>query len=153
MRSLPQPTPIDATEADYLYVQASGIADAGMGLYTAIPIHRSEVIAVFEGERLSATEAIRRAKRGEDSYFVTLLDGSTLDSMRTECFAKYANDVEGPGNSRLRNNAVITLDDKDRPCIMALRTIRAAGEVYVSYGKAYWAKRGPITSNAESPRE
>ena len=140
--TLPQPQPIDAPEAEYLYVQLSRIPGAGQGLFTAIPIHRGEVVAVFEGERLSASEAERRTDRGEHAYFVTLLDGSTLDSMHTECFAKYANDVEGPGNSRLRNNAVITLDDEDRPCIMALRTIRAGGEVYVSYGKAYWAKRG-----------
>lgn len=138
---LPQPTPIDAPEADYLYVQASGIAGAGMGLFTAIPIHRGEVIAVFAGERLSAAEAEHRAKRGEDSYFVTLLDGSTLDSKHTECFAKYANDVEGPGNSRLRNNAIITLDDEDRPCVMATRTIKAGSEVFVGYGKGYWRKR------------
>jgi len=141
MTSLPQPQSIDAPEADYLYVQASGIAGAGKGLFTAIPIHRGEVVAVFQGERLSAAEARRRAEGGEDGYFVTLLDGSTLDSMHTECFAKYANDVEGPGNSRLRNNAVITLDDEDRPCVMATRTIKAGTEVFVGYGKAYWEKR------------
>lgn len=139
---LPQPQPIEAPEADYLYVQASGIAGAGKGLFTAIPIHRGEVVAVFEGEPLSAAEAKHRADRGENAYFVTLLDGSTLDSVHTECFAKYANDVEGPGNSCLRNNAVITLDDEDRPCIMATRDIKAGGEVFVSYGEAYWAGRG-----------
>ncbi|MEX1132698.1 MAG: SET domain-containing protein-lysine N-methyltransferase [Flavobacteriales bacterium] len=139
--TLPQAQTIDAPEADYLYVQASSIPGAGKGLFTAIPIHRGEVIAVFEGERLSAAEAKRRAERSEDGYFVTLLDGSTLDSMHTACFAKYANDVEGPGNSRLRNNAVITLDDDDRPCVMATRTIKAGGEVFVGYGKAYWRKR------------
>jgi hypothetical protein len=69
------------------------------------------------------------------------MDGSTLDSMHSDCFAMYANDVEGPGNTRLRNNAVITLDEDDRPCVMATRNIRAGGEVYVDYGKAYWAKR------------
>ncbi len=138
---LPQPQAIDAPEADYLYVQASGIAAAGKGLFTAIPIHAGEVIAVFRGERLSATEAKRRADGGADDYFITLLDGSTLDSMHSDCFAKYANDVEGPGNSRLRNNAVITLDDEERPCVMATRTIKAGGEVFVGYGKAYWKKR------------
>lgn len=138
---LPQPQAIDAPEGDYLYVKPSGIAGAGHGLFTAIPIHRGEVVAVFEGERLSAAEAKRRAERGENGYFVTLLDGSTLDSMHTACFAKYANDVEGPGNSRLRNNAVITLDDEDRPCVMATRTIKVGGEVFVGYGKAYWGKR------------
>lgn len=133
--------PLDIPEADYLYVQPSRIPNGGMGLFTAIPLQRGDLIAVFKGERLSATEARRRAEVGADAYFVTLLDGTTLDSMRTECFAKYANDVEGPGNSRLRNNAVITLDDNDRPCIAATRTIKAGGEIYVGYGKAYWAKR------------
>jgi hypothetical protein len=33
------------------------------------------------------------------------------------------------------------LDEDDRPCVMATRNIRAGGEVYVDYGKAYWAKR------------
>jgi len=137
----PEPHPLDIPEADYLYVQPSGIPHAGMGLFTAIPLQRGDVIAVFQGERLSAAEAKRRADSGENAYFVTLLDGSTLDSMHTECFAKYANDAVGPGNSRLRNNAVITLDDEDRPCIVATHAIKAGGEIYVGYGKAYWAKR------------
>ena len=141
MPALPQPQAIDAPEADYLYVQPSLIAGAGMGLFTAIPIHRGEVVAIFTGEQLSSAEARLRAARGDDAYFVTLMDGSTLDSMHSDCFAKYANDVEGPGNTRLRNNAVITLDEDDHPCVMATRNIRAGGEVYVDYGKAYWAKR------------
>ncbi|MBX2980120.1 MAG: SET domain-containing protein [Flavobacteriales bacterium] len=138
---IPEPTPIDAPEADYLYVQPSRIPHAGMGLFTAISLHRGDVIAVFLGEQLTDVEAERRSDAGEDAYFVTLLDGGTLDSMHTDCFAKYANDVEGPGNSRLRNNAVITLDEEDRPCIVATRSIKAGGEVFVGYGKAYWKKR------------
>lgn len=138
---IPEPQPLDLPEADYLYVQPSRIPHAGMGLFTAIPLQRGDVIAVFQGERLSAPEAKRRAAANADAYFVTLLDGSTLDSMHTECFAKYANDAEGPGNSRLRNNAVITLDDEDRPCILATRAIKTGGEVFVGYGKAYWEKR------------
>lgn len=138
---IPEPQPLDIPEADYLCVQPSRIPHAGMGLFTAISLQRGESIAVFHGEQLSAAEASRRAAAGADAYFVTLLDGSILDSMHTECFAKYANDVEGPGNSRLRNNAVITLDDEDRPCIVATRSIKAGGEIHVGYGKAYWAKR------------
>lgn len=139
--TLPQPEIIHAPEADYLYVQASAISGAGKGLYTAIPIHRGEVIARYHGERLMATEAKERAARGADDYFVMLMNGSTLDGMHAECFAKYANDVEGPGTSQLRNNAVITLDDKGHPCVIATRTIKAGGEVYVGYGKEYWEKR------------
>ena len=138
---IPEPLPLDLPEADYLYVQPSRIPHAGMGLFTAIPLQRGDVVAIFQGERLSVAEAKRRAAANADAYFVTLLDGSTLDSMHTACFAKYANDAEGQGNSRLRNNAVITLDDEDHPCIVATRAIRAGGEVFVDYGKAYWAKR------------
>lgn len=141
MSCTPVPEPIDAEEADYLFVQNSSIPSAGAGLFTAIPIHRGEIIAVFQGEVLSQAEAKERASAGHDAYFVSLLDGSTMDSMNSECFAKYANDVEGPGNSRRRNNAVITLDDDEQPCLMALRTIKAGGEVFVSYGKAYWSAR------------
>lgn len=141
MSSIPEPLSLDLPESDYLFTQFSRIPLAGKGLFTAIPLHRGEVIAVFEGEHLSASEAEHRARLGNDSYFVTLLDGSTMDSMHTECFAKYANDVEGPGNSRLRNNAVITLSDEDEPCLVATRTIKAGAEVFASYGKAYWAAR------------
>lgn len=141
MPTLPQAQAIDAPEVDYLYVRTSHIAGAGLGLFTVIPIHRGEVVAVYRGERFFDAEARLRASRGADAYFVTLVDGSTLDSMHSDCFAKYANDVEGPANSHLRNNAVITLDDSGRPCVMATRRIHAGGEVYVGYGKAYWAKR------------
>jgi hypothetical protein len=139
--TLPQPFAIEAAESDYLYVEASHIANAGLGLFTAIPIHRGEVVALYNGERLCAIRAERRAERGEDAYFVMLHDGRTLDGMHRACFAKYANDVEGPGTSRLKNNAVITLDDEGRPCVMALRTIGVGGEILVSYGKAYWKGR------------
>lgn len=141
MSCIPAPEPIDAEEADYLFVQSSSIPSAGAGLFTAIPIHRGEIIAVFQGDLLSPAEAKERASTAKDAYFVSLLDGSTMDSMHTECFAKYANDAEGPGGSRLRNNAVITLNDEDEPCLVATRTIKAGGEVFVSYGKDYWAAR------------
>lgn len=136
---------IDAEEEEYLYVAPSGIPGAGLGLFTAIPVHRGEVVAVYTGEVLTAAEARRRAADCRDAYFVTLLDGSTLDSASHTCLAKYANDADGPGRTRLRNNAVITLDDEDRPCIMALRTIPAGREVLVSYGPAYWSRRSALS--------
>jgi uncharacterized protein len=141
MPTLPQAQAIDAPEVDYLYVRTSHIVGAGLGLFTVIPIHRGEVVAVYRGERFFDAEARLRASRGADAYFVTLVDGNTLDSMHSDCFARYANDVEGPATSPLRNNAVITMDDSGRPCVMAMRRIPAGGEVYVDYGKAYWTKR------------
>ena len=86
---------IDAKEKDYLYIQDSQIIGSGKGLYTAIPIYKDEVISLFKGDILSGVEAKKRSKKGEDAYFINLLDGRILDSMHVNCFAKYANDAFG----------------------------------------------------------
>lgn len=139
---LPMPDPIDAKESDYLYIAASQIPSAGKGLFSSILIFKDEVISYFKGEYLTSKEAVRRAKRKEDGYFINCLDGSILDSMHTNCFAKYAND---PGASltnmpkaRFKTNAVISLDDEEKICLIAIRTIKAGEEVFCSYGKKYW---------------
>ncbi len=131
-----QTYPIEAPESDYLYTQVSQIPNAGMGLYTAIAIHKDEIIAVFEGEILSHIEAEKRAKAGENGYFINLLNGTIMDSKHVDCFAKYANDAH---NSQLfKNNAVITLDDSKRICLVATKKIKAGEEIFCRYGKAYW---------------
>lgn len=132
---------IDAKEADYLYIQESQIPNAGKGLYTAIPILKNEIISLFKGEILSDEEAAVRAKEGLDGYFINMLDGSIMDSMNVECFAKYANDADGMVKTQFKTNARITLDDDDQVCIVATRNIKVYEEVFCSYGDAYWKKR------------
>lgn len=134
---------IDAPEEDYLFVGPSQLPEAGRGLYTAIPIHKGEIIAVYAGELLGAEEAARRAAAGEDRYFINLPDGRLLDSMHTDCLAKYANDAAGPGGSPFANNARIALNSKGRPCLVATRTIKSGAELFCGYGKAYWRRHGP----------
>jgi hypothetical protein len=133
--------PIALAEADYLYVADSSLPKAGKGLYTAIRIYAGEIVAVFEGELLSDDEANLRRKANKDGYFIQLLNGQILDSMHTNCFAKYANDAAGSPMLKVRNNAVIALNEQQQICIVATRNIRAGEEVYVSYGKAYWAEK------------
>lgn len=48
-----------------------------------------------------------------------LPDGTTLDAMGVEGFAKFANDAQGSLGSKVRNNAMITLDDDGRVCLRA----------------------------------
>lgn len=133
---------IEAVEDDYLYVKTSQLANAGQGLFTAIPIYKDEVVAKFEGEILSAAEAKKRAERGVDKYFVNLLNGSIMDSMQTKCFAKYANDVKGAEQSLFKNNTKIALDDNDDVCLIAIKKIKLGEEIFCNYGKSYWAKHG-----------
>ncbi len=129
---------IDAKENDYLYVKKSRIAGAGKGLFTAIPIYKDEVICLFKGECLSKQEAIERASIGEDRYFINMLQGGIMDSMHTDCFAKYANDVVG---TAYKTNSKISLDEYDNICIVATRKIAEGEEIFCSYGKQYWSDK------------
>ncbi len=64
-----------------------------------------------------------------------------MDSMHTNCFAKYANDTKGTtDDSSYKNNAKIGLDDNDNVCIIATKKIRSGEEVFCGYGKRYWKK-------------
>ena len=131
---------IEAPESDYLYIKSSQINNAGEGLFTAIDIYKNEIISLFKGEVIDNIEAKKRAEVNEDKYFINLLDDSILDSMHTDCYAKYANDAGGLSQSNFKNNAKITLDDHNNVCLKAFKKIKAGEEVFCSYGKAYWRK-------------
>lgn len=131
---------IEALEIDYLYIESSQIKNAGNGLFTAIDIYKGEIISLFKGEIITNQEAELRAQQNKDRYFINLLDGNIMDSMHTDCFAKYANDAEGLSQSGFKNNAVITLDDDNNVCIKASKNIDCGEEVFCSYGKPYWKK-------------
>jgi hypothetical protein len=84
-----QTNTIGALESDYLYIKPSQIENAGNGLYTAIDIYKNETISLFKGKIITNKEAKKRVKQHKDKYFINLLDGSIMDSMDVDCFAKY----------------------------------------------------------------
>jgi len=131
---------IEALEEDYLYIKTSQIVNAGNGLFTAIKIYKDEVIAIFKGEIIPDAEAKLRASNGNDKYFINMLDGSIMDSMPTDCFAKYANDADGYTSSNYYNNSKIALDEENNVCLIATKNIKAKEEIFCSYGKKYWKK-------------
>ncbi len=131
---------IDASEADYLYVEPSQLTGAGKGLYTAIDIHKGEIIALYKGKIITNEQANTRITARLDQYFINMPDGSIMDSGRTKCFAKFANDAEAYSDSKLRNNAKITLNDSDKVCLAATRNIKPGEEIFCGYGKRYWKK-------------
>jgi len=131
---------IEATESDYLYVGESQISSAGSGLYTAIKIYKDEIISIFKGEILTDFQVNEIVEKGEDQYFINLLNGTIMDSKHTECFAKYANDATGFSKSAFKNNAKIALDENDNVCLIASVNIKEGQEIFCSYGKKYWKK-------------
>ena len=133
---------IELPESDYLYIQNSQITNAGKGLFSAIDIYKDEIISFFKGEILTEIEAEKRAQLGNDKYFMNMLDGSILDAMHSECFAKYANDAEAFSKLEFKNNSKITLDDEDNVCLIATKKIKSGNEIFCSYGAKYWKKHG-----------
>ena len=131
---------IDASESDYLYVATSQIPNSGNGLFTAIDIFKDEMIAVFTGDILNESQAAERAEKGNDRYFIMMPDGSTLDSMNSDCFAKYANDASINSETNFKNNSKIAFDDDGHVGLIALRKIKSGEEIFCSYGKVYWKK-------------
>lgn len=133
---------IEAPESDYLYIEKSQLQNAGKGLFTAIDIYKHEIISIFKGEIITEKEAKNRVEKGNDKYFINMIDGTLMDSMNIDCFAKYANDAEAFENSTLKNNAKISLDDDNNVCIIATKNIKNGNEIFCSYGKRYWKKHG-----------
>jgi len=133
---------IEANESDYLFTEISQLTSAGDGLYTAVNIFEGEVICLFRGENLTEEEAELRIAAKEDQYFINLLDGSILDSKHVDCFAKYANDADGPGSNLFENNAHIGLNESNEVCLVANRNIEELEEIFCGYGKNYWERHG-----------
>ena len=133
---------IDAPESDYLYIETSQLPNAGNGLYTAIAIFKDERIAVFKGKILNEAQSALVAANGQDQYFIVMPNGTIMDSMPVECYAKYANDADGLSGGPFKNNAKITLDDDGNICLLAIRNIKSGAEIFCGYGKQYWRKHG-----------
>jgi hypothetical protein len=131
---------INAKESDYLYIKTSQILNAGKGLYTAIDIHKNEVISIFKGKILTQEQIKYRINLKKDNYFINMIDGSILDSKNTKCFAKYANDASNCSSINLKNNSKITLDEDNNVCLVATKNIKANDELFCSYGAKYWKK-------------
>ena len=135
---------IDAAESDYLFIGTSQLPNSGNGLFTAIAIYKDEVISLFKGELLTTLQAKLRANKGRDKYFISLPNGTMMDSMRVPCFAKYANDAEGFSKSHFKNSAKIALDENNQVCIVATRNIKINEEIFCGYGKAYWKRHSNL---------
>ncbi len=135
------PQKIEAAESDYLYTQNSQIANAGLGLFTAITIHRSEIIAIFKGETLNSKQSKKRVDKGENAYFLKLPNGNILDTNNSKCLAGFANDAEGTIKSAFKNNAEIVMDEQQNICLLARKKIAAGEEIFCAYGKKYWADK------------
>lgn len=126
-------------EAQFLEVKESQIPNSGRGLFLRSKKSKGEIVALFRGEVLTYEAAQSRADKQEDGYFINMSNGTILDSMHVECYAKYANDAHGLGKTKFKTNTEIQLSGKpDIVYLIALRDIQAGEEIFTSYGRKYW---------------
>ena len=65
---------------------------------------------------------------------------STLDSMNSDCFAKYANDASVNSETNSKNNSKIAFDDDGQVGLIALRKIKSGEVIFFSCGLVFWKK-------------
>ena len=98
------------------------------------------MITVFTGDVLNDSQAQEYSEKRNYRYFIMMPDRTTLDSMNSDCFAKYANDASVNSKINSKNNSKIAFNDKGQVDLIALRKIKSGEEILCRYGKVYWKK-------------
>mmetsp|Transcript_19173 Transcript_19173/g.67681 ORF Transcript_19173/g.67681 Transcript_19173/m.67681 type:complete len:179 (-) Transcript_19173:663-1199(-) len=124
------PTP----EESGLEARPSRIQGAGLGLFAVRDFDEGAVLCDYTGVSLRTVEALRVKDK---SYLMRLGPQSYIDSKPTlHVLARYINDARDP---RLTNVRFDKQPEAKRARVVALRKIFAGDEVYVDYGRWYWA--------------
>ena len=107
---------------------------AGFGLFTRRSFRVGEVICVYEGNFYRTKDAIRLKNK---SYLMRLGPQCYVDALnRRDVPARYINDCRNP----LLHNVYFDKRPEDRVAyVTALRSIYTGEELFVDYGKRYWA--------------
>jgi len=123
-------------------VKKSKIPNAGKGLFAKALFKRGEPILEYTGEQITWAECQKRnnALDGVGAYYFYITERKCIDALyRLDSLARYVNDAAGfvriPG---IRNNSRFEII-KGKPFIVASRNIFPGDEIYVGYGREYWA--------------
>jgi len=117
-----------------LEARPSRIQGAGLGLFAVRDFDEGAVLCDYTGVSLRTVEALRVKDK---SYLMRLGPQSYIDSKPTlHVLARYINDARDP---RLTNVRFDKQPEAKRARVVALRKIFAGDEVYVDYGRWYWA--------------
>ncbi|CAM9506663.1 unnamed protein product [Chrysoparadoxa australica] len=117
-----------------LVVKPSSIKAAGLGLYTTKKRDKGEVVAVYTGTELSTVEAMRTKDK---SYLMRLGPQLYIDAKNhPHVLPRYINDCR---NSQGYNVAFDKKPEAKCAWVVATRDIEPFCELFVDYGRWYWA--------------
>lgn len=122
---------------DGLRVTASTVTQAGNGLFAARDFLQGEHLADYTGDEL----IIRRDSDG-GPYCLALTQRRAIDAAATNTgYGRWANDPRGTDTGP---NAEFVLNPaRGTGRLRATARIRKGAEIFVSYGRQYWATFGP----------
>ena len=83
----------------------------GLGLFAGRDFEKDELIAVYEGERITMEEQRKKVKAGGGLHTVQLSGGVLIDGEHARLMAQCANTKRGIAK---RHNAVLKLSSMDR---------------------------------------
>lgn len=115
------------------------------GLFSNTVFKEGEVICQYVGKELKTTEALRLQDK---SYLMRLGEQLYIDAKDSPfCLARYINDCRNPAGYNVK-----FLKDPQAKCawVIALRDICVNEEIFVDYGKWYWASSG-VSNNLDKP--
>ena len=112
------------------------------GLFAGAPIKQGDTVTVYTGELYRTAAAL---KVEDKSYLMRLGEQCYIDARtwgpdgRPPCIARYINDCINPAGFNVK--FVKQPIAQPHPCavVVALRDIAAGEELFVDYGKWYWA--------------
>jgi uncharacterized protein len=122
----------------YLLVKKSMLPNSGKGLFIKTDIAKGTRIVEYKGKKRKWVDA--KHEDGYNGYLMRVTRSVVIDALpATDTFGRYANDARGFTRvETLKNNAEYISEGK-RCYIDATRNIKAGEEIFVSYGREYWA--------------
>ena len=120
-----------------------------MGLFTTIGRKQGDIVCVYEGTVLPTSVAL---KVEDKSYLMRLGEQCYIDARlpykraeepeeepAKECIARYINDSINPAGYNVQFDKQPGHTPYARALVVAMRDIESGEELFVSYGKKYWA--------------
>ena len=127
-------TVVDPATYSRLVVKLSLVPNAGEGLFTSAPIQKGTIVCEYKGTTLRTAEAMRL---GDHNYLMRLGSQCFVDAREhMEVLARYINDHRNPS---LYNVRLVKQPEQQRALVIATKSILAGDELYVDYGRWYWA--------------
>jgi uncharacterized protein len=121
-----------------LIVKRSTLKGAGKGLFTTRDIPRGAKIVEYKGKVTRWKEV--DSQQGLNGYIYYVNRNHVIDaSPRKEAVARYANDARGIVRTEGVSNNCTYIIEGLKVYIKSMRHIPAGSELFVGYGKEYWA--------------